>query len=119
MQNMDVLDHLHQIGVPTVSEAKRKFKKLLRRPIIWMRCHKLKFQKQLIEQQKYQKDVKVLADYVKDFDREGIIKYITNRIHFRDIIIKVVVSIIYCYSLGYHWLWRYYNSRDIRNCKNK
>lgn len=56
-----------------------------------MRCHKLKFHQQLLEQKKYQKDIKVLSDFVKDFDREGIIQYICNRIHFRDVIFKVVV----------------------------
>ena len=40
----------------------------------------------------YQKDIKVLSDYVSEFDHEGIRKYVTDKIGFRDIIFKVVVS---------------------------
>ena len=59
-----------------------------------MRCHKLKHKQELIKQKPYQKDVKVISDYVLDFDHEGIKNYISSRIRFRDIIFKVVVKIM-------------------------
>jgi hypothetical protein len=36
----------------------------------------------------------VLADFVNNFDTEGIVEYIKKKVHFRDVIVNVVVSLI-------------------------
>lgn len=88
------------MNIPTEADIKKRYKSKIRKPIICMRCTNLKFQKrvkhitnfQLITQQKHQKDIKVMADFVSDFDHTGIMNFIKQRIHFRDVIFKIVVS---------------------------
>ncbi|CAI2386276.1 unnamed protein product [Moneuplotes crassus] len=88
--NLETMLELEDLELPTESDLRNTMNKTKRRPLICNRCNALRFQHKLLTPQKHQKDIKLLSDFVLDFDHKGIMDYIKKHIHYRDIIIKIV-----------------------------
>lgn len=89
--NLSIIEEIASMNIPPLSVVKSQFQKASHKPLIWMRCHHLKYNNEHLKLKKNQIGGTVLSHLVADFDHDGIMKYVIDRIGFRDVIFHVVV----------------------------